>query len=64
MASYERVELRMIETPCCKTMLCWINPRMPNYCPECGSNIMSTVKQGILFKHEAILEQGRTLEIR
>lgn len=35
----ERVYFRLIMTPCCGTLLCWVNPRMPNYCPECGKAI-------------------------
>lgn len=40
----------LLITPCCHTMLCWINPRMPNFCPECGRAIWLK-KQGehILF---------------
>lgn len=36
---YERVRFQLLTTPCCHTMLCWVNPRLPNYCPECGKAI-------------------------
>ena len=36
----EKVLFTLIQTPCCHTLLCWVNPRMPNYCPECGKRIM------------------------
>jgi hypothetical protein len=42
---HERVIFSLLETPCCFTVLCWVNPRMPNYCPECGTRIMLR-KQG------------------
>lgn len=32
----ERVNFRLIQMPCCSHLLCWVNPRLPNYCPECG----------------------------
>jgi hypothetical protein len=30
----ERVIFRLIMTPCCGHMLCWVNPRFP----ECGTH--------------------------
>ena len=33
------VQFRLIHMPCCHTLICWINPRRPVYCPECGRNI-------------------------
>lgn len=33
---HERVTFRLITLPCCKHQLCWVNPRMPMFCPECG----------------------------
>lgn len=40
----ERVVFRLIVTPCCSTMLCWVNPRFPTYCPECGKHIYPAVR--------------------
>jgi len=31
-----RAHFRLIEMPCCAQVLCWVNPRLPNHCPECG----------------------------
>jgi hypothetical protein len=42
----ELVPFRLIQTPCCGTMLCWVNPRLPNYCPECGKHIFRDLKFG------------------
>jgi hypothetical protein len=35
----ERIHFRLIKTPCCGHLLCWVNPRLPNFCPECGKSI-------------------------
>ena len=32
----ERVPFKLINMECCSHLLCWINPRFPTYCPECG----------------------------
>jgi hypothetical protein len=40
----ERVSFRMIHTPCCHTLLCYVNPRLPNYCSECGARIYLKIK--------------------
>lgn len=47
-ASTERVPFRLIQTPCCETLLCWVNPRLPSYCPECGTGIYPQVKSCVL----------------
>lgn len=44
MSTTERIHFRLINTECCNTLLCWVNPRLPNYCPECGKHIYPTVK--------------------
>ncbi len=48
----ERVHFRLINPSCCGTLLCWVNPRLPNYCPECGTMIISRVKEHILVSDE------------
>jgi len=35
----EVVQFRLLHMPCCKTLICWVNPRRPNYCPECGERV-------------------------
>ena len=37
---------RYIECPECSVRLCWVNPRLPNYCPECGKHIFLKLKFG------------------
>jgi hypothetical protein len=45
----ERVTFRLIQMPCCGHALCWVNPRFPNFCPQCGNHIFTKVKQGVLL---------------
>lgn len=40
----EFTKFRLLTTPCCHTILCWVNPRMPNFCPECGTRVYSEMK--------------------
>ena len=46
MISRQRIQFRLLETPCCHVMLCWVNPRLPNYCPECGERVYAQMKMG------------------
>lgn len=52
-----RVPFRLIQTPCCHTLLCYVNPRLPNYCSECGERIYAKLKtgEGILVSSPAWL---------
>jgi hypothetical protein len=43
----ERIHFKLIVTPCCSSTLCYINPRLPNYCQECGTRIYPEVKSCI-----------------
>lgn len=36
----ERVSFRLFRMPCCAALLCWVNPRLPNFCPECGAKTL------------------------
>jgi hypothetical protein len=44
MITTERVPFRLIQTPCCGALLCYVNPRLPNYCSECGERIYAKLK--------------------
>src|SRR5262245_26836305 len=48
------VHFRLIQMPCCGQMLCWVNPRLPNYCPEFTvvSRIFRTF--GLAERHPAL----------
>ena len=43
----ERIHFRYIICPECKHNMCWVNPRLPSYCPECGRHIMPAVRSSI-----------------
>jgi hypothetical protein len=52
----QRVPFRLIQTPCCNTSLCWVNPRLPNNCPECGTRIFPGVRSCVLaIDEQAVL---------
>ena len=40
--SHQLVPFRVIQMPCCNILICWVNPRRPNYCPECGKFIFKS----------------------
>ncbi len=40
----ERVHLRVLQMPCCNHLLCWINPRLPTFCPECGQSVIRQLR--------------------
>jgi hypothetical protein len=42
----QRVHFRLMHMPCCGQMLCWVNPRLPNHCPECGVSVFRQLKFG------------------
>lgn len=44
----ERVHFRFLQAPCCSALLCWVNPRLPNYCPECGTHIFPAIRSCVL----------------
>lgn len=46
----ERVVFQYLIMPCCQVNLCWVNPRYPTYCPECGKHCYPQVKQGVMIR--------------
>jgi len=40
----EFIRFRIFKMPCCGQLLCWVNPRLPNYCPECGKRCLLDLK--------------------
>ena len=56
----EQVRLRVFQMPCCGQQLCWVNPRLPNHCPECGSRVYAKLHTGehTLLSHVAWLSVG------
>ena len=35
MSKKQRAHFRLMQVPCCNSLLCWVNPRLPNLLPEC-----------------------------
>ena len=42
--STERVHFRLIRMPCCGYLYCAVNPRLANYCIECGQRVYAEIK--------------------
>jgi hypothetical protein len=42
----EKIPFRLFHMPCCNHPLCWVGPRLPNHCPECGSHVLLALKTG------------------
>jgi hypothetical protein len=40
----EFIHFKLFTMPCCGHMLCWVNPRYPSYCPECGKHVYPDIK--------------------
>ena len=59
MLTTERIIFRLIITPCCSAVICWVNPRFPNYCPECGTYIYPEVKGCV-----TIIDENAYLKVR
>lgn len=57
----ERVPFRLIMCVHCQFQLCWINPRLPTRCPECGGVIHHHLRigEGILESRDAWLRIER-----
>jgi hypothetical protein len=53
--SVERVTFRLMQMPCCGQLLCWVNPRHPNYCPECGKYVFDQIKSCVLVSDSAAM---------
>lgn len=48
----ERIHFRLMVCQECSFVMCWVNPRFPNYCPECGKFIYSTIRGGVVLTDE------------
>jgi hypothetical protein len=40
----ERVHFRVVNMRCCHIILCLVNARFYNYCPECGKHCYPQIK--------------------
>lgn len=58
----ERVPFRLIHTECCGTLLCWVNPRLPSYCPECGKRCYPDVRSWVVASdNDALLKLDKNI---
>lgn len=48
----EGVHFRLLVMECCGHQLCWVNPRLPTYCPECGALCFPHVKSWVTVSDE------------
>lgn len=57
----ERVPFRLLRMPCCGHQLCWVNPRLPSYCPECGAKSYRALRfEG---EHTLVSDDGAWLNL-
>lgn len=42
----EMVNFRLYQMPCCGWFLCWVNPKHPRFCPNCGKNVLLEIMSG------------------
>lgn len=56
----ERVHFRLIEMPCCGMLFCCVNPRLPNFCIECGARVYMSLR-GIAKANIQISDDSATL---
>ncbi len=48
----ERVHFRLLQMPCCSHLFCNVNPRLPSYCPACGTRVYPEIKSGVRISDE------------
>jgi hypothetical protein len=63
----EKVNFRLFQMPCCGQLLCWVNPRLPNHCPECGLRVYTELKtEAHTLQHvpEAWLKLGAPQKVK
>jgi hypothetical protein len=50
---FEQVHFRLLHMHgCCGALLCWVNPRLPSYCPECGKQVYPQVREGVMISDD------------
>lgn len=53
---FEKVPFRLLRFACCGFLCCWVNPRIPTYCPECGAASLVSKPETRFYDPEAFLE--------
>lgn len=60
MRTSEEIHFRLFQMPCCGQLLCWVNPRLPNHCPECGAHVLVALKSG---EHTRVNDRNAILKM-
>ena len=47
--THERVPFRFLVMPCCHHEVCWVNPRLPSHCPNCGTRVYPEIRSNVLI---------------
>ncbi len=50
--TYERVHFRLLQMPCCSHLFCNVNPRLPSFCPACGSPVYAEIRGCVLISDD------------
>lgn len=63
--SYERVPFRFISCPeeNCRFQMCWVNPRLPNFCPECDRRIIGRIKEQIYMRDDDAILMTHNIQL-
>jgi hypothetical protein len=56
----ERVPFRLFNMPCCGFLCCWVNPRYPTHCPECGKHVLTQLRSG---EHTPVVDNDAWLRV-
>lgn len=56
----EFIVFKLLQMPCCGHQLCWVNPRWPTYCPECGTLVYPRITNPEYLK---VQDEGARLVI-
>jgi len=63
MQSSQRIQFRLFFMECCGHLLCWVNPRFPSYCPQCGKSVYPQCKGWVTDRDDnAVLKINWKLE--
>jgi hypothetical protein len=52
MRERQRVYFKLIVCPHCAMMICWVNPRRPNYCCECGGRMPYPLGESVRYSDD------------
>jgi hypothetical protein len=56
-----KVHFRLFNMQCCRVLICWVNSRPMNYCPECGTFVYPRCKEWIVEADDSAWLKTKTL---